>query len=62
MAHQAVMLGHNQAEALPPDQLQRRVKDILAANPDLAEAVSFLSNIQLKNINFFFNSGSFLYF
>ncbi|KAK3769011.1 hypothetical protein RRG08_015751, partial [Elysia crispata] len=50
MAHQAVMLGHNQAEALPPDQLQRRVKDILAANPDLAEAhfLSYMNSLRVK--------------
>lgn len=50
MAHQALMLGHNQSEALPPDQLQQRIKDILRANPDLAEAhfLSYMNSLRVK--------------
>ncbi|GFR59369.1 anaphase-promoting complex subunit 5-like [Elysia marginata] len=50
MAHQAVMLGHNQAEALPPDQLQQSIKEILTANPDLAEAhfLSYMNSLRVK--------------
>ncbi|GFN82740.1 anaphase-promoting complex subunit 5-like [Plakobranchus ocellatus] len=50
MAHQALMLGHNQWEALPPDQLQQKVRDILSANPDVAEAhfLSYMNSLRVK--------------
>ncbi|CAG5119775.1 unnamed protein product [Candidula unifasciata] len=37
-------------QALPPDQLQQKICDILAANPDLAEAyfLSYMNNLRLK--------------
>lgn len=40
IANQAQMLSHNEGKALSPEQLQQKISSILAANPDMAEAVS----------------------
>uniref|UniRef100_T1IR26 Anaphase-promoting complex subunit 5 n=1 Tax=Strigamia maritima TaxID=126957 RepID=T1IR26_STRMM len=50
ISQQAAMIQSNEKEALPPDHLQDRIREILNYHPDLAEAhfLSYLNNIRVK--------------
>jgi hypothetical protein len=42
IAQQSKLLIHNPTEALPPQKLQAKIRDVLATNPEHAEAVNIL--------------------
>ncbi|XP_059168333.1 anaphase-promoting complex subunit 5-like [Physella acuta] len=50
IANQAQMLSHNEGKALSPEQLQQKISNILAANPDMAEAhfLSYINSLRVK--------------
>lgn len=49
IAQQAAMLQHNELEALPPNQLQQNIVELLNGNPELAEAhfLGYMNNLRV---------------
>uniref|UniRef100_F6UNB7 Anaphase-promoting complex subunit 5 N-terminal domain-containing protein n=1 Tax=Ciona intestinalis TaxID=7719 RepID=F6UNB7_CIOIN len=47
--HQAMLLEHNEADALPPVILQQRIRQFLKTNPELTQAhfLSYLNSLRL---------------
>ena len=50
IAQQVSLLQNNESLALPPPKLQEKIRDILRANPDYAEAVSQCDSFNMRHI------------
>ncbi|XP_064459588.1 anaphase-promoting complex subunit 5-like [Ornithodoros turicata] len=50
LAQQVALMHLNEKQALPPPELQRKIRELLAGNPDITEAqyVSFLNCLNVK--------------